>query len=121
MAPITQLGRETLTTDKVCRRLRSVIGQHGIRRFVLFGSFARGTQTAESDVDVIVIGDFKERFLDRYLTVLPMLHELLRPHAAEPLIYTLDEFERLRSRAGGIVVTACKEGIEIDVDGKASV
>lgn len=121
MAPITQIDREVLTTDEVCRRLRSIIGQHDIRRFILFGSFARGTQTAESDVDVIVLGDFEKRFLDRYDPILLVLHDLLRPHPVEPLIYTPEEFERLRSRAGGIVVTACREGIEIHVDGTASV
>ena len=113
--------RQALTTEEVCSRLRGVIGRHSIRRFVLFGSFARGTQTVESDVDVIVIGDFHERFLDRYLPILPMLHELLRPHAVEPLIYTEAEHERMLARLGGVVVTAAQEGIEIHVDGTSPV
>lgn len=120
MAPITQQGHDVLTTDEVCRRLRSAIGLHGMRRFVLFGSFARGTQAAESDVDVIVLGDFKERFLDRYDPILVVLHDLLDPHPVEALIYTEAEYERLCSRPGGIAVTASQEGVVIDVDREPS-
>ena len=113
--------QNALSQEEVCRRLRTVVGKHGIRRFVLFGSFARGTQTADSDVDLIVVGDFEQRFLDRYLPILPMLHRLLQPHAVEPLIYTESEYESMLARAGGVAVTASKEGIVIDVGREPSV
>lgn len=107
--------REPLSREQVCDRLRSVIGTHSIRRIVLFGSFARGTQTAGSDVDMVVLVDDSRRFLDRYQGILPMLHRLLRPHAVAPLIYTEQEYAMMRERPGGIAVTADAEGVPIYV------
>jgi len=104
-----------LTQAEVCRRLHPLVGIHGIERILLFGSFARGTQTAESDVDLIVIIRSELRFLDRYTELLSLLHNTLRPHAVEPLIYTASEYEVLRTRGMGIVHTAEVEGVVIGV------
>jgi len=104
-----------LTQAEVCRRLRQLVGTHGIERLILFGSFARGTQTAESDVDLILIIRSELRFLDRYPELLSLLHDTLRPHAVEPLIYTASEYEVLRARGMGIVHTADAEGVMIGV------
>ncbi len=107
--------RTLLSQDEVCHRLRQLVGTHGIERIILFGSFARGTQTSESDVDLIVISRSNLRFLDRYTELLPVLHNALWPHAVEPLIYTAAEYEALRSRGTGIVHTADAEGVVIHV------
>jgi len=104
-----------LSRDEICRRLRSVLGTFGIRRIVLFGSFARDTQTPDSDVDLIVVVDDPRRFFDRYEDILPMLHRVLRPHAVQPLIYTEQEYAAMLERPGGVVATAKKEGIAINV------
>jgi predicted nucleotidyltransferase len=104
-----------LSQAEVCRRLRQLVGTHGIERFILFGSFARGTQTWDSDVDLIVITSSTRRFLDRYPELLPLLHRALRPHAVEPLIYTEAEYEALRCQGTGVVCTAHAEGVIIHV------
>lgn len=104
-----------LSQAEVCRRLRQLVGTHGIERFILFGSFARGTQTWDSDVDLIVITSSTRRFLDRYTELLPPLHCALWPHAVELLIYTEAEYEALRCRDIGVVRTAHTEGVIIHV------
>ena len=104
-----------LSQAEVCHRLRQLVGTHGIKRFILFGSFARGTQTRDSDVDLIVLTSSTRRFLDRYTELLPLLHRALRPHAVEPLIYTEAEYEALRCRGTGVVCTAHTEGVIIRV------
>lgn len=106
---------ETLSREEVCRRLEQFVGTRGMVGFILFGSFARGTQTPDSDVDLIVIVETDQRFLDRYNERLLPLHESLSPHAVSPLFYTPEEFEKMRLRPFGIVVTACEEGIKIGV------
>lgn len=119
---VTHHGRtaETLSQEEVCRRLKEIVGDKGIQKFILFGSFARGTQTAESDVDLVVVVDTDKPFLDRYDDILLFLHEKLRPHAVSPLIYTPEELEQMRQRPFGVVPAACKEGVIVNVDREKS-
>ncbi len=46
------------TTDAVCARLAALLpdlrARYGVRALALFGSYARGEQTPESDLDVLV-------------------------------------------------------------------
>lgn len=61
-------------------------------RIILFGSHAAGTADEDSDIDLIVVYDTRERFLDR-------LRELYVawtfPKSADILAYTPQEFEDL--------------------------
>ncbi len=46
------------------------IGQEfGAQKVLLFGSYARGTITKDSDVDVLVIGPFQGRSVDRSVEI----------------------------------------------------
>lgn len=38
----------------LCRQLRPLFREHGVKRASIFGSFARGEQTATSDMDILV-------------------------------------------------------------------
>ena len=62
---------------------------------ILFGSFAKGSIHEGSDVDVLVVADFKEKFLDR-ISLLMKLNDLGLP--LEPVGYTLDEFDDMLKR-----------------------
>ncbi|MCW7076782.1 nucleotidyltransferase domain-containing protein [Methanosarcinales archaeon] len=57
----------------------------------LFGSFAKGEVHEGSDIDLIIVGDFKERFFERIGIILEMT-EL----PVEPLVYTREEFEAMK-------------------------
>jgi hypothetical protein len=48
-SPLTPLSQA-----EVCRRLRQLVGTHRVERFILFGSFARETQTWDSSVPNII-------------------------------------------------------------------
>ncbi|NMG82601.1 MAG: nucleotidyltransferase domain-containing protein [Methanosarcinales archaeon] len=57
----------------------------------LYGSFARGDVHEGSDIDLIIVGDFKERFFDRIGKILD-----LTDLPIEPLVYTRDEFDAMK-------------------------
>src|SRR5204863_490536 len=46
-------------------RIVAALPQLGVRRAILFGSLARGDVGGQSDLDLILIVDTQERFLDR--------------------------------------------------------
>ena len=56
---------------------RNAIGALGVRRFGLFGSFVKGEQNADSDVDLLV--EFKpgEKSFDSFMDLSFLLEEIL--------------------------------------------
>ena len=57
----------------------------------LYGSFARGEIHEGSDIDLMIVGDFKERFFERIGKILEMTDL-----PVEPLVYSIKEFEGMR-------------------------
>jgi len=51
-----------LTVDDILNQIQKICLKHGVRHLYLFGSYATGTQTETSDIDVVVKGvpDFDE-------------------------------------------------------------
>lgn len=74
---------------------------------LLFGSFATGDIHEGSDVDIMVVADFKEDFLDR-IGLLMELNDVGLP--LEPVGYTPQEFERMKESGNSFVLNALEKG-----------
>jgi len=79
-----------------------------VKKIFLYGSFARGDIHEGSDIDLIIIGDFNERFLERIgriygLTDLPI----------EPLVYTEGEFQKMLQNRNPFLTEVLKYAIEL--------
>ena len=74
------------------------------RKVVLFGSYARGNPTEDSDLDILVVLDSEERsssfdeFIERGKPVSMALREVHRKIAMDLIVYTLAEYEYLRKQ-----------------------
>ncbi len=79
--------------DRVVRELKP-------KRIILFGSFARGDFNEGSDVDLIVIADWQQDFLDR-IRVLLDINEFGLP--LEPIGYTEQEFKQMADEGNRFV------------------
>lgn len=67
----------------------------GVRRAILFGSLARGDVGGHSDVDLILIAESNESFVQRG----GRFYEALVPTVGmDILVYTPEEFETMRQR-----------------------
>ncbi|MDR2555934.1 MAG: nucleotidyltransferase domain-containing protein [Fibromonadaceae bacterium] len=73
-------------------------------KVILFGSYARGNPTEDSDLDVVVVLDSDERsktfdeFIERGNPVSLVLREIHKKIAMDIIVYTLAEFEYLRKQ-----------------------
>jgi len=85
--------------------VREVVEKLHPSLIVLFGSFASGEINEGSDVDILVVADFKEGFLDRIRTLMD-LNRFRIP--IEPVGYTPEEFEDMK-RKGNLFVTEVLE------------
>lgn len=60
----------------------------------LYGSFAEKKIHEGSDIDLIVVGDFNQRFFERIGKILEMTDL-----PVEPLAYTREEFEEMKNNS----------------------
>ncbi len=76
-------------------------------RIILFGSRARGEADEYSDYDLVLIKRTDRPFLERLQEIVPYL--LGWEGAVEVLVYTPEEFERMRETGLGWIVQ--REGV----------
>ena len=88
---------------------------NGAVKAILFGSYARGTPTARSDVDLIFVEETSLPFLARLDRYLNPLVDRLRT-SVEAFVYTPSEFQRMAE--GPFVRKALDEGILLYESGK---
>ena len=74
-----------------------------VERVYLFGSFARGDIHEGSDIDLIIVGDFSERFHERIYRVL-LLDDQNLPLA--PLCYRPEEIEQMQGEGNPFIQEA---------------
>jgi uncharacterized protein len=85
-------------------------------KVVLFGSYARGTATEDSDLDVMVVLDSNERsktfdeFIDRGKPVSAAVREFRKTMPMDLIVYTLAEFEYLRKEKDFFVEEIMESG-----------
>ena len=75
---------------------------------IVFGSFSRGDFNEGSDIDLLIVGNFKERFHKRYpeiaaVTDLPI----------EPVCYTKEELGELVRNKNPFILSILEEGIAV--------
>jgi len=98
--------------DEAVRRWARTIAakRPEILRIGYFGSYARGNWGVGSDLDLIIVVDRAEQPFERRASQVD-LTEL--PVPAEVLVYTVEEWERLRSQKGRFALMLNKETIWI--------
>lgn len=94
--------------DNIRHVARSMAIATHAERVILFGSYARGDATEESDVDLMIIA---ESDLPRFKRSRD-LYKLLRPHpfAMDIVVFTPEEFEKGKKTDVSFVSTVLKEG-----------
>ena len=86
-------GRRRRQLDAELQRIILALPRLGVRRAILFGSLARGDVGAQSDLDLILVVETRERFLERCAS----FYRALEPAVGmDILVYTPDEFEAMR-------------------------
>ena len=82
--------------------LEKLITEYAPQKVILFGSYAYGTPHSDSDIDLLIIKDTSERFIDRWVTVqriltgthhsLPVQTFVLKPQEIENRLTVGDQF-----------------------------
>jgi predicted nucleotidyltransferase len=81
-----------------------------VREVYLFGSFASGDIHENSDIDLLIVGDFKERIFDRIGRILDFTDL-----PVEPLVYTPEELDDLKRSCNPFITEILRGAVRIDV------
>jgi predicted nucleotidyltransferase len=94
---IREIVRQTVGAPRIVRR--HLTGLAGIERAVIFGSYARGTVDADSDVDVLIVGDPDRDDLTERLELAGL--EIRRP--VNEIVMKADELAARRARGDKLI------------------
>jgi len=97
------------TLAELARMAAEPLRRAGAVRAVVFGSYARGTADAYSDLDLAVILDTQEPPLDRPRRLRELLEVL--PLPVDLLVYTPEEFARGLEGQRGMFATIAETGV----------
>jgi len=113
---------DLIIKDKVVENYLEIIGPfiHNIKEMYLFGSRSRNDWRPDSDYDILIILETKDReIIDKlYDAVMDVL--LMTGRLISLKIFTTSEFNRLKSIPTPFVSHVLKEGIKIGTINKGS-
>ena len=98
-------------TNKIVKRfVNLIIKKFNIKKIIIFGSFARGDYHKGSDLDLVIVGEFKERFIDRIGKIIELNDSDLE---IEAMVYTEEEFQKMIQERRPFIEQVLEEGIVV--------
>jgi predicted nucleotidyltransferase len=96
--------------QKISERLKK---EYHAEKVILYGSYARGEATEDSDVDLFIITPTDERFFERMATVKTVVHDLRWRLPFSPIVLTQAELEERKKVGDQFIEEILQSGIEI--------
>ncbi len=101
--------KERAVRDYLPRAIDSIVDRYDPQRVILFGSYARGTATKDSDVDLLVVFDTKVDRRERQVEIGRLLRDA--PFAKDVLVASTDDLPN--AARGTALSEAAHEGLVV--------
>jgi predicted nucleotidyltransferase len=102
--------------EKAVQTIENILGRHGIqpRRFILFGSRARGDAQPDSDWDIFVVVDQDLSVPEQHRLVTEIKRALARLRVPNDVVLKSEErFQALQAFPGSLCYDVAQEGIAL--------
>ena len=93
---VTPIGSAEPVSISLPKAVERIAHKLNPLKIILFGSYAYGTPTPDSDVDLLVVMNWRTKEIDRYLRVSALLSP--RPFAVDILVKTPKEIQDYLSK-----------------------
>lgn len=87
--------------------------EYNAEKVILFGSYARGETTEDSDVDILVIAPTTERFFERMATVKRLIRDLRNGLPVAPIVLTQEELDKRIEIKDQFLEEILEKGVEL--------
>lgn len=95
---------------KISERLKK---DYNAEKVILFGSYARGEETEDSDVDLLVIAHRKENFFERRASAKRLIRDLRNGLSVAPIVLTPEETEKRKNVGDQFIIDILKNGVNL--------
>lgn len=95
---------------RISERLKK---EYHAEKIILYGSYATGEATEDSDTDILVIAPTSEKFFDRMATALALVRDLYDGLALSPIVLTPAEMQRRLEIGDPFIKEILHEGLEL--------
>ena len=102
------MGENVITASGFEQIVQRISDRFDLQKIILFGSYARGEATEQSDVDLLVVADTDLTPRERFPAVRRLLADY--PAAFDIIVKTPQEYRRWRNVVNHIVYFADKYG-----------
>ena len=108
----------SLSAGVISRIVQSLIDLN-VYKIILFGSYARGTATEDSDIDLVVVLDTEDfakslnERLDRKQPINKSIREIRKDFAMDIVVYSKGEYNYLRDRGDFFIKEIEETGKEL--------
>ncbi len=97
-----------VTQSQIQQLVNEIAEGYKPEKIYLFGSYANGTPTKDSDIDLFIVKDTKERWIERRMSVRKTIKEYIAP--TDIIVYTPTEVEAAMSMFYNIGKMAVQTG-----------
>lgn len=101
---------ERSTESEIRRIVRKLRSEYAPQRIILFGSRAHGAARPDSDIDLLIVKETSDRFIDRWVAVRRILSDPGRRVPLETLVLTPGEIEQRLAVGDQFIAEIVNEG-----------
>jgi predicted nucleotidyltransferase len=95
---------------KISERLKK---EYRAEKVILYGSYARGEEGEDSDIDLFIIAPTQERFFERMATVKSIVHDLRWRLPFSPIVLTQAELKERKKIGDQFIEDILQHGVEL--------
>lgn len=95
---------------KISERLKK---EYNAEKVILYGSYARGEETEDSDTDILVIAPANERFFERRAKVLEIVRDLYEGLALSPIVLRPEEAKKRLEMGDQFIRDILENGVNL--------
>ena len=105
---ITQIQEVNAVVSEIVEKLKK---EYDPLKIILFGSYAYGNPTKDSDIDLFILKKTHERWIDRFVQVKRIVYDSHCTMPVSPLVYTPDEMEERLRIGDDFIKEIIKKGV----------
>jgi predicted nucleotidyltransferase len=95
---------------KISERLKK---SYNAEKIILFGSYARGEETEDSDIDLLVIAPGKESFFERRASAKRLIRDLRNGLPIAPIVLTPEETKKRTDAGDQFIIDILENGVSV--------